>query len=37
MLSAAVTIEHRYRLDRADGTAAEALVAVSGPGGTRVA
>jgi putative redox protein len=36
MLSASVTIEHRYRLDGADGTATEAVVAVSGPAGTRV-
>lgn len=36
MLSASVTIEHRYRLTGEDGTTLEALVAVTGPGGARV-
>ena len=36
MLSAAATIEHRYRLTGTDGTSREALVAVTGPAGTRV-
>jgi putative redox protein len=31
MLSRAVRIEHRYHLEREDGTAAEAIVAVIGP------
>ena len=37
MLSAVATIEHRYRLRSAAGDVHEAIVAVSGPGGTRVA
>lgn len=37
MLSASATIEHRYRLERPDGTRHEALVAVTGPDGARVA
>lgn len=37
MLSRAVTIEHRYRLTGPDGGEHAALVAVTGPGGTRVA
>jgi putative redox protein len=36
MLSAAVVIEHRYRLTADDGTSLSALVAVTGPAGTRV-
>jgi len=36
MLSASVTIEHRYRLTREDGSTFEALVAVIGPGGPQV-
>lgn len=36
MLSTSVTIEHRYRLTGEDGTTLDALVAVTGPGGTRV-
>ena len=36
MLSAAATIEHRYRLTAEDGTSLAALVAVTGPAGTRV-
>ncbi|MCA1588743.1 MAG: OsmC family protein [Chloroflexi bacterium] len=36
MLSASVTIEHRYRLTGEDGTTLDALVAVTGPEGTRV-
>lgn len=36
MLSASVTIEHRYRLTGEDGTTLEAVVAVMGPEGTRV-
>ena len=36
MLSASVTVEHRYRLTGADGAATEALVAVTGPEGPRV-
>jgi putative redox protein len=36
MLSSSVTIEHRYRLTGEDGTTLEALVAVTGPEGTRV-
>jgi putative redox protein len=36
MLSATATVEHRYRLTAANGTVAEALVAVTGPSGTRV-
>ena len=36
MLSASVTIEHRYRLTGEDGTTREAVVAVTGPEGTRV-
>ncbi len=37
MLSKATTIEHRYRLTDEAGEVHEALVAVTGPGGTRVA
>ena len=37
MLSASVTITHRYQLTGADGAVAEALVAVTGPEGARVA
>lgn len=37
MLSAAVTVEHRYHLTGPDGSEHEALVAVTGPAGTRVA
>lgn len=37
MLSASVTVEHRYRLEAAGGTVHEALVAVTGPDGARVA
>ena len=37
MLSASVTITHRYRLTRADGESVAALVAVTGPGGAEVA
>lgn len=37
MLSAVATIEHRYRLTTAAGELHEAIVAVSGPRGTRVA
>ena len=37
MLSASITVEHRYRLTAADGTVSEALVAVTGPSGPRVA
>ena len=36
MLSASVTVDHRYRLTGADGGATEALVAVTGPEGPRV-
>jgi putative redox protein len=36
MLSASVTIEHRYRLAGGDGETSEALVAVTGPQGSRV-
>ena len=36
MLSAVVTIEHRYRLMASDGTTQAALVAVTGPSGARV-
>ena len=36
MLSASVTIEHWYRLTGADGQRSEALVAVTGPQGSRV-
>ena len=36
MLSATATITHRYRLTRADGTTADAVVAVIGPEGARV-
>jgi len=36
MLSAVATIEHRYRLTDAGGTEHEALVAVTGPTGSRV-
>jgi putative redox protein len=36
MLSASVTIEHRYRLTGEDGATLEALVAVTGPDGARV-
>ena len=36
MLSAMATIEHRYRLTDPGGTENEALVAVTGPTGTRV-
>ena len=36
MLSASTTIEHWYRLTGADGTVVEALVAVTGPEGSRV-
>ena len=37
MLSASVTVTHRYRLTGADGQSAEAVVAVTGPGGATVA
>jgi len=37
MLSAVTMIEHRYRLTDDDGAEHEALVAVTGPKGTRVA
>ncbi len=37
MLSASVTITHRYRLTKGDGDTVEALVAVTGPGGAEVA
>ena len=37
MLSRAVTVEHRYRLVDAAGSEHVALVAVTGPAGTRVA
>jgi putative redox protein len=36
MLSKSVTIEHRYRLTDAAGATHEALVAVTGPAGSRV-
>ena len=36
MLSASVTIEHRYRLVGAEGEPSEAVVAVTGPQGSRV-
>ena len=36
MLSASATIEHWYRLTQPDGAALEALVAVTGPEGSRV-
>jgi putative redox protein len=36
MLSASVIVEHRYRLTAEDGTETEALVAVTGPTGSRV-
>ena len=36
MLSASATIEHWYRLTGADGSVTEALVAVTGPEGSRV-
>lgn len=36
MLSAVATIEHRYRLTDADGRQVDALVAVTGPTGSRV-
>jgi putative redox protein len=36
MLSASVTVEHRYRLETADGEDHEALVAVTGPHGVRL-
>lgn len=36
MLSASVTIEHRYRLQTAEGDRHDALVAVTGPGGARL-
>jgi putative redox protein len=36
MLSAVATIEHRYRLTASDGTSQAALVATTGPTGTRV-
>lgn len=36
MLSKAVRIEHRYRLEREDGTHDEAVVAVTGPDGVAV-
>jgi putative redox protein len=36
MLSASATIEHWYRLTAGDGSVAEALVAVTGPEGSRV-
>lgn len=36
MLSASTTIEHRYRLTDADGAQTKALVAVTGPTGSRV-
>lgn len=36
MLSAVATIEHRYRLTDAEGTRHEAVVAVTGPTGSRV-
>lgn len=37
MVSAAATIEHRYRLTTATGAVREALVATTGPEGSRVA
>lgn len=37
MLSASVTITHRYRLTAANGEGVEAVVAVTGPGGAEVA
>jgi putative redox protein len=37
LLSRGVEIEHRYRLTRPDGTEAAALVAVTGPEGSRLA
>jgi putative redox protein len=36
LLSRGVEIEHRYRLTRPDGTEAAALVAVTGPDGSRL-
>jgi putative redox protein len=36
MLSASATIEHWYRLTRDDGSVVQALVAVTGPEGSRV-
>ncbi len=36
MLSASVTVEHRYRLETAEGVHHEALVAVTGPQGVRL-
>ncbi|MEO7296833.1 MAG: OsmC family protein [Candidatus Limnocylindria bacterium] len=36
MLSAVATIEHRYSLTNGDGTSRAALVAITGPSGTRV-
>ena len=36
MLSASATIEHRYRLTGEDGSASDALVAVTGPAGPHV-
>jgi putative redox protein len=36
MLSATVTIDHRYRLERADGSVDEGLVATTGPSGPRL-
>ena len=36
MLSASATIEHWYRLNDPDGTGEAVLVAVTGPGGSRV-
>jgi putative redox protein len=37
MLSASVTVEHRYRLEAVDGTVLEALVVTTGPTGPRLA
>jgi putative redox protein len=36
MVSASVSVEHRYRLTSADGARQEAVVAVTGPEGARV-
>lgn len=36
MVSRTATVEHRYRLTSADGTTTDALVAVTGPNGSRV-
>lgn len=37
MLSASATVEHRYRLTDADGRTRDAVVAITGPDGARVA